>query len=362
MKKINLLIGLMLVFALVLTACNTNDNNMTDQDLSDAQAPGLGLTDDDVFGDQTQADVEEDQAETAIIPETGNDDMDDEEPIPTEDLSGAEVIPQISSVDTGRLAQLLDYDVVTMDNEEVGEIEDLIINLEQQKIEYALVEVGGFLGIGEKEVAVPFTEFTIATIEDDGLFADGREAVFTYAGDVAMLENAPEFDEDVLPGLYDDDMNFDDWDFDFRSLWTNDDDEDDLDMDAIPANQNLKGITLASELIDLKVFDDTDLSYNEEDDDKEEIGTITDIIVDPQNGKLRYLVIELEDMDGMDDRYTPVPLYAPYAPYATYDDDVVLVISADLLQNAPYFGEDAFPVTTEQGWEVEYDNYWNNLQ
>lgn len=367
MKKMSLLFGLFIILALVLSACNANNNNMNGAETMAPTDGVLGLTDDEVFGDVADdGDDNMDMEETAAIPETGTTMTDTPEPVATKDLSGADVIPKMDSVDTGRLTNLMDYEIVTMDNEDVGGIDDFIIDLDKQKIDYTLVDVGGFLGIGEKEVAVPFSQLTLATTENDALFVEGRESVFTFAGDVAMFENAPEFDNAVLPGLSDEEMDTTNWDLDLSNIWGNDEDNTmDNDMDEtinIPANRNLHGITLASELIGLQVLNDVDTTYNDDNNDNEAIGTLTDIFVDPQTGKLHYLVIQLDGLDVMTPRYAPVPLYAPYAPYAYYNDDVAFVISSDLLGNAPYFDEDSFPITTEAGWDDEYETYWSNLQ
>ncbi|MAT43007.1 MAG: hypothetical protein CL609_11735 [Anaerolineaceae bacterium] len=367
MKKMSLLFGLFIILALVLSACNANNNNMNGAETMAPTDGVLGLTDDEVFGDVADdGDDNMDMEETAAIPETGTTMTDTPEAVATKDLSGADVIPKMGSVDTGRLTNLMDYEIVTMDNEDVGGIDDFIIDLDKQKIDYALVDVGGFLGIGEKEVAVPFSQLTLATTENDALFVEGRESVFTYAGDVAMFENAPEFDNAVLPGLSDEEMDTSNWDLDLSNIWGNDEDNTmDNDMDEtvnIPANRNLHGITLASELIGLQVLNDVDTTYNDDNNDNETIGTLTDIFVDPQTGNLHYLVIQLNAIDVMTPRYAPVPLYAPYAPYAYYNDDVAFVISSDLLGNAPYFDEDSFPVTTEAGWDDEFETYWSNLQ
>ncbi len=53
------------------------------------------------------------------------------------------------------LEALLDADVRTQNGEDVGEIENLVIN-RRGRITHAIIDVGGFLGIGEKPVAVPF--------------------------------------------------------------------------------------------------------------------------------------------------------------------------------------------------------------
>jgi putative membrane protein len=46
--------------------------------------------------------------------------------------------------------------VVTANGDDVGEIEDLVVDQNQER--YAIVSVGGFLGIGDKNVAVPLDQ------------------------------------------------------------------------------------------------------------------------------------------------------------------------------------------------------------
>jgi sporulation protein YlmC with PRC-barrel domain len=53
--------------------------------------------------------------------------------------------------------QILDQSVYNDQNEKVGEVEDIII-APDKSISYAIVGVGGFLGLGEHSVAIPFRE------------------------------------------------------------------------------------------------------------------------------------------------------------------------------------------------------------
>ncbi len=73
--------------------------------------------------------------------------------------------------------------------EEMGEIEDIMINLKEGKIEYFVVEMGGFLGIGEKYFAFPFSL----------LILDPRNKVFILGQKLETLKNAPGFDKDHWP-------------------------------------------------------------------------------------------------------------------------------------------------------------------
>jgi sporulation protein YlmC with PRC-barrel domain len=56
-----------------------------------------------------------------------------------------------------RASDILGADVVNAKNEEIGEVDDVIFSRSDKKL-HAVIEVGGFLGIGEKLVTVPLDE------------------------------------------------------------------------------------------------------------------------------------------------------------------------------------------------------------
>jgi hypothetical protein len=55
--------------------------------------------------------------------------------------------------------QLLDQSVTNAADESIGDINDILIG-SNGKIAAVIVGVGGFLGIGEKDVALPFDQLT----------------------------------------------------------------------------------------------------------------------------------------------------------------------------------------------------------
>jgi hypothetical protein len=65
---------------------------------------------------------------------------------------------------------LIGKSVVNASNESVGEINDLVTDSNGQIIA-ALIGIGGFLGIGEKDVAVSFQDLKLARDEDDNVTA-----------------------------------------------------------------------------------------------------------------------------------------------------------------------------------------------
>lgn len=76
-------------------------------------------------------------------------------------------------------------------NEDIGKIQDLMINLEEGNIEYAVLSFGGFLGIGDKYFAVPMQALQFTRKDDDH--------IITMNVTKEKLENAPGFDKDNWP-------------------------------------------------------------------------------------------------------------------------------------------------------------------
>lgn len=77
--------------------------------------------------------------------------------------------------------------------EDLGIIDNLMINLETGLVEYAVVEYGSFLGIGGKLFAIPFDELKVAP---------GRH-VFTVNRDKDYLRMSPGFDKTHWPDTND---------------------------------------------------------------------------------------------------------------------------------------------------------------
>lgn len=77
---------------------------------------------------------------------------------------------------------------VDQDWDDVGEISDLVIG-EDGQVKAVLADIGGFLGLGEKTVAVSMDE--LAVIRD----GDSLNDYFTVlTSNRALLESAPEFE------------------------------------------------------------------------------------------------------------------------------------------------------------------------
>ena len=89
------------------------------------------------------------------------------------------------SADEWRSTKLVGLSVYNRANEKVGDINDLILGPDG-KISNAVIGVGGFLGLGEKLVAVAFSDLQL------NRDADGRMQV-TIDSTKQALETAPDF-------------------------------------------------------------------------------------------------------------------------------------------------------------------------
>lgn len=77
--------------------------------------------------------------------------------------------------------------------ESIGDVQDVVVDLRRGQVAYAVVGVGGFLGVGEKNVAVPW----------DRLQPGDEPQSFQIQADRQTLENAPAIDLEDMATLQD---------------------------------------------------------------------------------------------------------------------------------------------------------------
>jgi sporulation protein YlmC with PRC-barrel domain len=100
---------------------------------------------------------------------------------------------------TGEISMLLSASSITGDGvrnhvgEDLGQIEDLMIDVNNGKVAYAVLSFGGFLGLGDKLFAVPIEAMTVDTDDKCFVLSESKE----------RLEKAPGFDKDNWPNFAD---------------------------------------------------------------------------------------------------------------------------------------------------------------
>jgi sporulation protein YlmC with PRC-barrel domain len=83
--------------------------------------------------------------------------------------------------------------VVNAAGEDLGKIDEIMIDTPTGRVAYAVLSFGGFLGMGDKLFAIPW----------DRLSLDEENKRFVLNVDRAKLEQAPGFDKDNWPDMAD---------------------------------------------------------------------------------------------------------------------------------------------------------------
>jgi sporulation protein YlmC with PRC-barrel domain len=96
--------------------------------------------------------------------------------------------PHLMGADT-----LVGNDVFNKDNEDVGDIKEIMLDMRSGRVSYAVLSFGGFMGVGEKLFAVPWEALTLDT--------ENKRFVLDVNKD--RLDSAPGFDKAHWPDMAD---------------------------------------------------------------------------------------------------------------------------------------------------------------
>jgi len=89
--------------------------------------------------------------------------------------------------------KIISSKVINLKGETLGKIEDLVVDIDTGRILYAVLDSGGFLGIGSKLFPVPWE--SLAALPSEGIFFLNQSK--------EQMEKAPAFDKKNLPDVGD---------------------------------------------------------------------------------------------------------------------------------------------------------------
>ena len=93
-------------------------------------------------------------------------------------------------------SKIIGSDIKNMQNENIGTISNLVVNPDTGRVRFAVLSVGGFLGLGDTEVVVPWGA---VGLEKN---APGKAPSYVVNATKSKLEKAPRFDANKLTELY----------------------------------------------------------------------------------------------------------------------------------------------------------------
>jgi sporulation protein YlmC with PRC-barrel domain len=400
MKKLSIL-ALVIVLALFVAACaptETEPGVGTPVPPVETAPPGFGETPGPV-----------DPAATPVAP--------DATPV---DPDATPVDPAVTPVgveDPGdsprRASNLMNVQVRNYQDETLGDVDEIILSLNGQRgqttngegnqatgqgeeIAYVVVGVGGFLGIGERHVALPFDALELVRETDDP-----SDYAFYVDATREQLEALPEIDYRDL------DFTTRDWDVRFRNAWqagavVTDQPQTTpaapADQTAMPADEfrHVQAIRV-SELLGATVYDevvmrdpavpavpadpgipgtpatpaqpaqpaqpaDPATAVNLRAADR--LGHVEDLIVDYETGMVEYAIVEADNALDLTDPWIPVPLQALNIlverdrNFVGVTGDYVVQADRQQLAQAPAFQVGVLPIVEDPNWDTGVRDYW----
>jgi hypothetical protein len=225
----------------------------------DATAPGAAVdTEPDAGVEEPEAGAAEGEAvEGGTVPPA----VEATETVTGTDAASAGTLGGVAGVPAGTFVRgqtLLDWNFKNVDGEVSGEIQDYFFDMNTGRIPFVMIEYGGVLDLGDKDVAVPLSAFRWGS-ED--------ELILNF--DEQALESFPDVGND-WPNWADPA-----WDDEVNGFWNN------LGIDPGPNLDEAAGGTLVR-ASDLTGFTMVDLGVGS--------GAIQDVIVNLAEGQVRYVL------------------------------------------------------------------------
>jgi sporulation protein YlmC with PRC-barrel domain len=207
-----------------------------------------------------------------------------------------------------RASKIIGMNVRNEQGEKLGDINDLAVDIQNNRIHYAIIGHGGVLGIGEKDVAVPVSRFQMNRA--------GNELIVNL--NEQQLKDAPEIGRDR--------KNWDD-----TQRWSD-----------VGRYYNRTLGMPAETTADYRFRRAKDLiGTNVVDAKGDKAGEIEDLVVNLADGSIHYAVMEYDRKWNPNDKLVALPM-ASFRPSADKDEFSISMTREQLAQ-APEFDKNQWP-------------------
>lgn len=226
-----------------------------------------------------------------------------------------------------RASQLLGKNVRNSQGESLGEVKDLFVNLQAGQVPYAVLSLGGTLGVANKLYPFPMTAFSLSRDRGELVLDMERE----------KLLNMPGFESNTWPNYSEQ-----------GALLTR--------VDRFFGNEKSRqtasqGMMRASELLGRDV----------DDRNGKDAGEVQDVVVDVGRGRISYVVLDFDKAWSLDDKLLPLPLKAFDLPKER-DGPLVLRHNRNRLDMANGFERTKWPDLNAPAQRATTENYFLALE
>jgi len=229
-----------------------------------------------------------------------------------------------------RASELIGMDVRNANGDELGEIKDIVLDVNNNRVHYAILSFGGFAGLGDKLFAYPVRMFQLGQ--------DGRSLLLNVSEE--QLKRAPGFEMRGWP------------------RWNQRDDSYRADVERYFGGETVKIepapnalLRRASQVLDADVHDSAN----------KDIGDVEDVVVNMRDGSVRYVAVDFDGpYAGEGDRLATLPMQAFRMPK---DDDGDLQIRLDqqAMRDVPRFEENRWPDMNTGEYSSRVERWFANF-
>lgn len=236
---------------------------------------------------------------------------------------------------------LRDKKVTNSANENLGKLEDIVVDADSGRILYGVLSFGGFLGVGDKLFAIPWQSLRLS----------GDNKAITLDVDKDRLKNAPGFDKKHWPNFADEQWATSTYEYyNQKPYWLSRSEDSASTNYRDRWNQRVTSWQKCSDLCGKGVVDARN----------ESTGKVSDLVIDPDGGRILYGVVNFRD------KFFAVPWSALTLPKDARQ--LALNVNNDQLKDSISFGKDNWPNITDETWArdtfayYKIQPYWNKAE
>lgn len=242
-----------------------------------------------------------------------------------------------------RGSKLVGADVKNSAGKDLGKIKDVVVDPESGRVAYAVLQFGGFMGVGDKLFAIPWRSMQL---RDDDLV--------TLDIEKSQLENAQGFEDKDWPNMADQQ-----WattthkHFGQEPYWN-------VDVD-IDVKDNQGRTPTALQVLRLSTVIGKTIENNAD----KNIGDVNDVVLDASRGQIAYAVLGVGGFIGIGEDLVAVPWEKLDVMVKDRDDATIrLAMTEEELKNGPHFSKDQWPNADDKNYLIrvytfyDTDPYW----